>query len=258
MGFFSGIAKAFGLGGSSNTGRRAAEQVGIANAEARKEIERIFGVSEDQFTDAQKQLRDDFLRQRNLTEEGFDPFIQAGTRALGDVEQAGTVGGLDARIQEILSSESFQGLKADRIRDQQTQLAAGGLTRSGTALEEIAGISPQLAFGIESELFGRNRDLARVGFEGVERRGQLGNQLTLGQGGLSGNLTGLQEQLRGQFGGRVSNLITGTGQAKSSGILADQAINQQRIQNLLNLAGLGVEASKPRGRRNISTGRSSF
>jgi len=243
---------------SRNTGRRSAEQIAIANTKARKELERIFGVSEDQFTDAQKQLRDDFLRQRNLTEEGFDPFIQAGTRALGDVEQAGTVGGLDARINEILGSESFQGLKAERIRDQQTQLAAGGLTRSGAGLESIAGISPDLAFGIERELFGRNRDLARVGFEGVERRGQLGNQLTLGQGALSGNLTSLQEQLRSQFGGRVSELISGTGEAKSSGVLANRQIKQQNIQNLLNLGGLAIEASRPRRRSSISTGRRSF
>ena len=173
MGFFSNIGKAFGLGGSSNTGRRSAEQIGIANAEARKELERVFGVSEAQFTDAQKQLRDDFLRQRNLTEEGFDPFIQAGTRALGTVQQAGTVGGLDARISEILGTDAFQALKAERIGDQRTQLAAGGLTRSGAGLEQIAGISPQLAFiynnlGSTRKRLGKYEDALRAFNKAVE------------------------------------------------------------------------------------------
>jgi len=259
MGFFSNIAKGLGLGGPSNTGARSAEQIGLANAEARKELERTFGVSEDKFTDAQKQLRDDFLRQRGL----LDPFVQAGTRALGDVEQAGTVGGLDARINEILGSESFQGLKAERIRDQQTQLAAGGLTRSGTGLEQIAGISPELAFQIEQQQFGRQENLANLGFRGIE----AGNQLTLGQGQLSTGLTGLEENLRSQFGGRVSDLIGETGRARSSGVLADQQIDQQSIQNLLNLAGLGTEVASTnlrgrelteRRRARVSTGRRNF
>lgn len=247
MGFFSNIAKGFGFGGSSNIGRRAAEQIRIANAEARKEVERIFGVSEDKFSAQQQQFRDDFLRQRGLTEEGFQPFIEAGTGALQDVQQGATVGGLDERIAEILGTETFGALREERFGDINRQLASAGLSRSGAALEEISNITPDLAFQIENQLFGRARDLSNVGFQGVGQRGQLGNQLTLGQGGLASGLTSLEEQIRAQFGGRVSDLITGTGKAESSGILADQAINQQRIQNLINLIGAATGAGQSGG-----------
>ncbi len=251
MGFFSNIGKAFGLGGSSNTGRRAAEQQTQANAEARKELERLRGISEENLTDAQRQLRDDFTRQLSQTEQGFDPFIQAGTRALGRVEEGGTVGGLDRTIQDILSSGSFQSLNEQQRQDLLFQQTGSGLRR-GDALEEFANLSPELAFQLENQLFGRNRDLANVGFQGVERRGAQGNQLTLGQGQLSTGLTGLEEQLGSQFGERVSNLITGSGRSRSSGILADQQINQQAIQNLINAGGLGVDIA------NVGTGTRNF
>lgn len=225
MGFFS-----------SRVGRKAAAQETAANTAAIKELETIFGVSEAEFSGAQQQFRDDFLRQRNLTEEGFDPFIQAGTRALEDVEAGGTVGGLDARIQEILESDAFQTLKGQGIKDLQLQQAASGLRR-GDAFEEIANISPELAFQIENQLFGRNRDLADLGFEGVERRGAQGTQLTLGQGQLSSGALSIQEQLRALLGGDKSKLITASGKARSAGLLADQQINQQNIQNVLNAIG---------------------
>lgn len=265
MGFFGGFlgkkfGKSFGLGGSSNVGRRAAEQQKIANAEARKEVERIFGVSEDKFDAQQQQFRDDFLRQRGLIEEGFDPIIEAGGRALTRVEEGGTVGGLDRTIQDILGSGSFQTLRDEQRNDLLFQQTGSGLRR-GDALEQFANLSPELAFQLENQLFGRNRDLTRLGFEGAERRGAQGTQLTLGQGQLAGGLTSDQERGRAQFGGRVSDLITGSGRAKSSGILADQQINQQRIQNLINLAGLATGASGAGGGgggSRISTGQRSF
>lgn len=260
MGFFSDVARAFGAGGSSRTGRKAAEQKAIANAEARKEIERRFGTTEDKFDAQQQQFRDDFLRQRGLIEEGFDPVIQAGGRALERVEEGGTVGGLDRTIEEILDSGSFQKLRDEQRNDLLFQQTGSGLRR-GDALEEFANLSPELAFQLENQLFGRNRDLANVGFEGAERRGAQGTALTLGQGELSGGLLRAEGLLEAQAGGKVSDLIAQTGKDRSSGILADQKINQQRIQNLLNLIGAGTEIAKlgrrpSRGR--ISSGRRTF
>jgi len=141
------------------------------------------------------QLRTDIGRQRELTEAGFDPFIQAGTGALQDVQRGATVGGLDERIAQILGTGAFQGLREERFGDINRQLASAGLSRSGLGLEEIANISPDLAFQIENQLFGRARDLSNVGFQGV---GQ--------QAGLATDLTGLEARLGAQLGAQGAQL----------------------------------------------------
>ncbi len=78
MGLFSSIGKALGLGGRSNVGRRGAEQRTQFNREAIARGDKDFGVTEDRIGGQQEQLREDFLRQRDLTEEGFAPFIEGG------------------------------------------------------------------------------------------------------------------------------------------------------------------------------------
>jgi len=197
----------------------------------------------------QGQLREDFLRQQGLTEGGFDPFIQAGTGALQDVQQGATIGGLDERISQILGTGAFQGLREERFGDINRQLASAGLSRSGLGLEQIANISPELALQLERQQFGRSRDLSNVGFQGVERRGALGNQLTLGQGGLTSNLTGLEAQLANQLGINLAGGERGIGQAQSQGRLAalqaSEAQSASRNRFFGDVAGIGADILLP-------------
>lgn len=237
MGFFSNIGRALGFGGSSNVGRRAAEERQIFNREAIARGDVDFGITEGRIGEQQTQLREDFLRQRGLTEEGFAPFIAGGEQGLEFLREGSTAEGFNRFLQDITEGSVFQSLRDLQERGARGQLAASGQTGSGLALEELSRISPQLALQLEGELFGRNRNLANIGFQGVERRGQLGTQLTLGQGQLSTGLVDLESQLRNQVSGRAQGLISGIGRGREAGILTDEQINTQRINNLLNLTG---------------------
>jgi len=196
---------------------KAIEERVAAFERGQEELRAGAGTGREIIQGQQGQLREDFLRQQGLTEGGFNPFIQAGTGALQDVQQGSTIGGLDERIAQILGSGAFQGLREERFGDINRQLASSGLSRSGLGLEQIANISPDLAFQIENQQFGRSRDLSNVGFQGVERRGALGNQLTLGQGGLASRLTGLEAQIANQLGINLAGGEVGIGEAQASG-----------------------------------------
>ena len=153
-------------------------------------------------------------RQFNITQEQLKPFIEAGERQLPILEDRSTVGGLDAILGEIFGSENFQNLRDERTRAVEGQLAAGGLTRSGTALEEAAAVPTDLGFIIEQMLTGRSSAIAGQG---------QGSAVQLGNFGA-------------QSSGNIANLLSQTGNARSSGILADQQSRASGIQNTLNTA----------------------
>jgi len=214
-----------------------------------EELRRTGGISRGIIQEQRPQLRADIGRQRGLTEAGFAPFIEAGTGALQDVQRGTTVAGLDQRIAEILGTETFQGLRQQRTEDVRGQLAAGGLSRSGLGLEEIANISPDLAFQIENQLFGRARDLSRTGFTGVERRGAQGAQLTLGQAGLETGLTELEAGLEERLGVRLAGAEEEIGGIQSRGRLAALGEKQRktaaRNKFIADIAGFGADIFAP-------------
>ena len=154
-------------------------------------------------------------RQFDLTQENFQPFVDAGTDALPGVIEGTTTEGLDARLGRIFDSESFQRLKGERIEDTRGQLSAGGLTRSGTALEEIANVPTDLGFQIEQLLTGRSTQLAGSGQNAVAGLGGLG----------------------AQNAGSIAQLFQNSGQARSSGIITDAASGVGNLQGLLNAGG---------------------
>ncbi len=107
----------------------------------------------------------------------FDPYMESGQRSLERVEQGSTVEGLDQIIAQILSGDSFQSLIGDRTRAVEGQLSAGGLTRSGQAIEDAADIPTDLAFAIEQMLSGRQGSLATGGFAATSQIGDLTTQI---------------------------------------------------------------------------------
>jgi len=235
MGLFSGLFQ-----GRDNSADRAAEAQRLRMEEAIRRGDTDFGITEGRIGEQQAQLREDFLRQRGQTEAGFDPFIQAGEQGLGFLREGSTAEGFNRFLEDITQGSVFQSLRDEQERAGRGQLAASGQTGSGLALEEISRISPQLALQLEGQLFGRNQNLANMGFQGVQNRGQLGNQLTLGQGGLSSGLVDLESQLRDRLSGRAQGLISGIGGVESSGIIQSAAAKRARSSGLRSLIGGGI------------------
>lgn len=144
--------------------------------------------------------------QFGITQENLQPFISAGTEALGGVTQGTTAGGLDARLAEIFNTDIFGSLVDERTRAVQGQLGAGGLTRSGTAQQEIANVPTDIGLQIENLLSGRQSALAGTGLNAATGLGQFGAQ-------FAGNQAGIQ----GQQGQNIGSGIIGDAQAAAAG-----------------------------------------
>jgi len=139
--------------------------------------------------------------------EQLEPFRDVGLEQLDALSQGTTAGGLDARLAEIFDTDIFKSLVGERTRGVQSQLAAGGLTRSGAALEKISSIGPELGLQLEGLLTGRSQNLAGIG--------------------------------QASAAGVGANLVQ-QGQNTASGILAGAQAEAQNTQNLIGLAGIAA------------------
>lgn len=162
-----------------------------------------------------QQAIDELKRQFGIAQEGITPFIEAGKGALGDVIEGATVEGLDQRIAQLLDTDIFGSLVEERQRGVQGQLAAGGLTRSGTAIQEAAAIPTDIALALENILSGRQTNLAASG-----------QNAALGLGGLGA-----------QSASGIANLLNASGVAKAQGRITDANTRAGAIGNILNLGG---------------------
>ncbi len=171
-------------------------------------------------------------RQFEETQALLDPFVQAGTRQIGALERGTTAAGLDERLAEIFGTEAFGELRGERERAVQGQLSAGGLTRSGTAVQEIANVPTQLGFDIENLLTGRSQGLVSTGLGAATGVAQFGAQSATA-------ISGLQQDIGRSIGG---------------GIITDQQAAAQASQNrtntLLSIAGIAAGFSDPRLKKN--------
>ena len=224
------VADALGFGGRDNSAGRAAEVQGQFNDKAIAEIRRQF----------------------DETQANAAPFLQAGTDAIPRVVEGTTPEGLDSIIGRLVNTNIFGNLVDERTRAVEGQLSAGGLTRSGAALEEIANVPTKLALVLENLLFGRNTNLAGSGQNAVFNLGGLGATAA----------------------DSIGTLFSGTGAALGSGIIGDQndraAQSQQQTKSLGSListvAGLfgggggggglskavsGIGFSDPRLKKNV-------
>ncbi|PCJ24091.1 MAG: hypothetical protein COA96_10120 [SAR86 cluster bacterium] len=173
---------------------------------------------------------DELRNQFNATRQSFQPFIDVGQQALGGVQQASTVGGLGERLGAIFGGGALDPLIDERTRAAQGQLASTGLSRSGTALETIAGIPQELGLMIEQLLAGREQQLSGQGFQAVRDVGQFGANTAQG----------------------IAGSRTQQGQNISSGILADAQSDAAGFGNLINLASTAAFSfSDPRLKTNI-------
>jgi len=176
----------------------------------------------------QKQANDEAIaelkRQFGVTQKNIKPFLNAGKGMLPDVIEGTTASGLDSRLANIFNTDIFGSLVDERTRAVEGQLAAGGLTRSGTAINEAADVRSDIALMIEDMLNGRATNLAGSGQNAALGLGSLGAQNS----------------------SSIANLLNSSGVAGAEGILTDARSSGQAGQNGLNLAaafgGAAVDA----------------
>lgn len=153
----------------------------------------------------------DVNRRFDVTQGNINPFIQAGQGQLDSLTQGASIGGFGDRLRELMTGGALDPLIESRTRAAQGQLAAGGLTRSGTALQEISAIPQNLFLQIENLLTGRSQGLANQG-----------QSAALGLGGLSG-----------QAAGQTADLFSGeAGRQQQERIAREQQATARRGQNL--------------------------
>lgn len=201
------------------TGAEAARRAGETQAGAITESARIAA-------DQQQRGLDALMEQLGITRESFAPFLEAGTGALGGVQQGATAGGLDDILTQIMSGGgAFGSMIGERQRDLQGQLGAEGLTRSGIAMEESARVPTDLAFALESLLSGRQMGVMGMGLNAA---GQSSGQGGFMSGQIANTFAGLgQTQAAG---------ITGPARARTAGVLGGAQAQAQGMQNIGNMA----------------------
>lgn len=159
---------------------------------------------------------DELKRQFAKTEANVQPFFGAGIRNLANTERNSTLGGFADKLKKIFGSGALDPLVEERTRAAQGQLAAGGLTRSGTALETIADIPTELGLAIEQLLSGRQGGLTDLGFNSAQLLGNFGQNSAsqinsnLGQQGQNTASGGLG---KAQAGAAFTNSALGLGGA---------------------------------------------
>ena len=176
---------------------------------------------------------DEMKRQFGITQENIAPFLQAGQGAVPGVEAGATVGGMDEMLAQIFNSDIFGSLVDERQRGVQGQLAAGGLTRSGTAMQEAARVPTDLGLMLEQMLNGRQTNLMNTGLNAATGLGQMGQQNSA----------------------NIGNMMSASGNAISSGIITDAQAKAQGQQNMLNTAAtigsMFMGFSDPRLKENV-------
>ena len=198
MGIFDSLSRSFGFAGGGNTGARAAEERIAFN---QKGIDRL----EEGF---------------DTTREVLDPFLEAGLGGLDLFSQGASVGGFDEILSEIFNTDIFDSLVSERTDSIRGQLAAGGLTRSGTALEEIARVPTDVGLNLGRDILTRAGDLAGRGQNAAS--------------GIASNAASFAQQ--------IARLFQDSGVAKSGGIVTDRQAQAQADQNLLNTFQAGATA----------------
>lgn len=163
------------------------------------------------------------------TKKTLDPFLQTGLGALDSIKSSATLGGFGDTLGQIFNGGALDPLIDERTRAAQGQLAAGGLTRSGTALETIAGIPQELGLQLEQLLSSRQGGLADLGFNSAQVLGNFGSNAAT----------------------QINSNLAQQGQNTSSGILGQAQAQSAFGNSLLGLGGSLLAFSDPRLKVNI-------
>lgn len=165
----------------------------------------------------------------------FQPFMDAGLLGLEQFTDTTTPEGLDALLARIMGGDAFGSLLDERTQSVEGQLAAGGLTRSGTAIEEAAAIPTNLAMELEGILSGRSGALADTGFAASSNIADLTTRI--GEAIASGIL-GVESRDNTRKANRDTNRTNLIG-AAIGGMFSDPAL-KENITKINTIGPLGL------------------
>lgn len=180
---------------------------------------------------------DEQRRQFDALQQILAPYVQAGlpgVEGLSDIQQqiaglgAGPDPNMGARLQQLQGSEAFRALEADRMGAVQNQLAQGGLTRSGAALQAAASVPTDLALQLENQLYGREQSAFQNQLGTIGAQGDIFSTLAgLGQASAAG--VGAAGQ---NTGASIANLLNRSSAAQAQGAANVANIEAGRNQGL--------------------------
>lgn len=168
----------------------------------------------------------------------IDPFRTTGQVGFQNFAAGATPQGLESNLNALLGGDLLAGLVDARRNEVEGALSAGGLTRSGEAIESAAEIPTDIALFLEQLLSGRQESLGETGFGAAEDIAGL--ETNVGAAGASGILGFLQDKRLREIAQR---------QAKS----AKSAAKTDAFGNIIS-AGIGGALSffsDPRLKENI-------
>ncbi len=134
-------------------------------------------------------------------QQQLGPFAEAGLGALPQLVQGSTAEGLGQNLGNIFQGGlggALQPLVDERTRAVQGQLSAGGLNRSGAALQAAAAVPTDIGFQIEALLNQRQQGLATQGLGSGFAQGVAKLQTGIGTDIGSGIVTNQQERAANQ------------------------------------------------------------
>lgn len=172
-------------------------------------------------------------RQFNLANERLQPFADAGTASLGAVTAAGTAEGFAARLSEVMDSDIYADLVAERMNSADSRLSAAGMNRSGAAARAAADIDVSTALGLDSTLYGRQLNNVNIGQSATNAMNATGAN-------YANNVTGIETGTAANVG---NTLTAGANQQGATGMqvaLASSNIANQAAQVQGQLATQGA------------------
>ncbi len=206
------LAALANAGSGGGTGSQALDDIvdALTDAVGNKETDPILRAAQLEAKGQRRGIRaiEDELA---VTQGRLDPFTETGAGALKSYQRGSTVGGVGNRLERIFEGGALDPLVAERLKIAQGQLGSVGLSRSGTALEEVSAIPTELGFALEQTIQDRKGDLVDLGFQGAQAQGAFGSVAGAG----------------------IADLLGGIGASKSAGILTrEQMLAEQRSQDL--------------------------
>lgn len=237
MSLISGITDAVGLTDSGAGAEAAAEAGRISELHTREGLAQLapqYNLSQQQLTQGSQQAQQAIFQgmqgQQGFLQQGgdqamasllsgnqqagqflgqgrdaavgrLDPLASTGMDALNRLQYGSTAEGYASNLNDLMSGGALAPLIAQNRGNLQAELAAQGLTRSGSGLNEMSQIPLNTVMGIENQLQGRTSQVANYGLPAITNIAQLESGYGQGMSGLAG-----------QYGANLANLQTGLSQ----------------------------------------------
>ncbi len=173
--------------------------------------------------------------QLGLTDELFQPYLDLGERSAKQMQRGSTIGGYDRRLERIMGTDSFKGLRDERMKDMGGHLSNVGLSRSGKGLQKLSMISPELAMEIEGTLYNRAAGGAELGANAAGNKASTTANLNQVLTGLLTGRADANSDLHTSRADAIAKANLTNSNASANLGLASANTWDQALQNILNL-----------------------